>query len=420
MKTYLLLQGRILVTFILLFCFAGFSAMTQTEGKATIGGELSFTVRTVTANGNYAPRNILAIWVEDTDGFVKSRKVMANARKQYLYTWVSASNYNVVDATTGPTLSNHQTHTVLWDCTDLDGNIVPDGDYVVWAEFTEQHAQGPLYSLTFTKGSEFVSISPADETYFKDIALTFSPVVCDFSADATEVCQSSTLVFTDESINAISWEWDFGTNAYPPTANTQGPHTVAFAYPGTSTISLTVNGNITETKENYIQVNTSPMADFMFSGSDLTVNFTNTSLNALTYSWDFGDGNISTIEDPTHTYLVAGSYLVTLTAINGNCDEDVTFEVNVPMVGIEENNFAASIRIFPNPNHGTVFIETGMIREIHEIKVIDVTGQLIKTIRPSASEDALLKVDLGEVKTGIYFLEIIADNDVAVKRIVVR
>ncbi len=49
------------------------------------------------------PKHVLAIWVEDADGFVKTRKSMANQRKQYLYTWKAASNYNVVDAITGST-----------------------------------------------------------------------------------------------------------------------------------------------------------------------------------------------------------------------------------------------------------------------------------------------------------------------------
>lgn len=43
-----------------------------------------------------------------------------------------------------------------------------------------------------------------------------------------------------------------------------------------------------------------------------TVNFTNSSLNSSTYSWDFGDGSTSTLVSPSHTYTTAGVYDVTL------------------------------------------------------------------------------------------------------------
>jgi len=140
-------------------------------------GELTFTVRTVSAGGNYSPKHILAIWIEDMDGFVKTRKAMANQRIQYLYTWKAASNFNVVDAITGSTLNSHQTHTVTWDCTDLDGNLVPDGDYTIWVEFTEAHAQGPLSSHVFTKGENSQNLTPPDETYFKDIEIVYEPLI---------------------------------------------------------------------------------------------------------------------------------------------------------------------------------------------------------------------------------------------------
>ena len=46
----------------------------------------------------------------------------------------------------------------------------------------------------------------------------------------------------------------------------------------------------------------------------LEYTFTNTSVNADSYEWDFGDGNTSTEASPTHTYAIADNYTVTLTA----------------------------------------------------------------------------------------------------------
>jgi len=407
-------------TLILLLLVPFMSLAGTDQIKATSSGELSFTVRTVTQNGNFAPKHVLAIWIEDTDGFVKTRLRMANQRKQYLYTWVAASNYNVVDAITGSTLTSHQTHTVSWDCTDLDGEIVPDGDYVVWVEFTEKHAQGPLYSITFTKGSEPQSFTPADETYFKDIELEFTPFVSDFSTDETAICQLESVVFTDESVNASSWEWSFGEGADPATSTSQGPHTVTYSTQGNKTVSLTINGSITETKENLIVVTAQPEADFTFAGMDLTVEFSNNTTNATAYLWDFGDGNTSEEDNPTHTYAVAGAYIVTLSASNLDCVDDFSQEVAVPLTGIVNTNTDNLFEIYPNPNNGVFEIRIAKNYYPESIQVLDQSGKIIITLESFDSNVSNIPVNLGDAKSGIYYLMIVSKGKTMSKKIILQ
>ncbi|MEC9106790.1 MAG: PKD domain-containing protein, partial [Candidatus Neomarinimicrobiota bacterium] len=62
-----------------------------------------------------------------------------------------------------------------------------------------------------------------------------------------------------------------------------------------------------------------PTARFTYTvdeNNGLLVNFTNASLNADSYSWDFGDGGTSTEMSPSHTYAADGTYNVSLTATN--------------------------------------------------------------------------------------------------------
>lgn len=158
-----------IISITILFLLIGINSHAQS---------VSFTVTTVTDNGNFSPKHVLAIWVEKADGtFVRSMKIMADKRKQYLYTWNAKSGGNVVDATTGATLLSHQTHTISWNCLDANKNKVPNGDYKMFIEFTDQHAQGPKDSVSFKISASAQHLTPASKTYFKDKVLDFTPVI---------------------------------------------------------------------------------------------------------------------------------------------------------------------------------------------------------------------------------------------------
>lgn len=83
-----------------------------------------------------------------------------------------------------------------------------------------------------------------------------------------------------------------------------------------------------------------PNADFEAEINDLEVNFTDTSTDAnndiVSWSWDFGDANSSTEQNPTHRYANAGTYTVTLTATDSEGLSDTkTMTVTVTDVNIE-------------------------------------------------------------------------------------
>ncbi len=233
-------QLKMLLVTAVLF-LTGFSSKLMS--KTDVEGEMTFTVRTTTANGNFSPRHVLAIWIEDANGFVITRIRRADKRKQYLYTWNTKSGGNVTDATTGATLSSHQTHSVAWNCKDSDGNLVPDGEYHVYVEFTEEHAQGPMRKVSFTKGSEPVSLTPADDDNFKDLALQFEPAIT-ITAGFTFSADELAISFTNTSTGASSYEWNFGDSN---TSEEESPsHTYADA--GTYSVTLkSVSGSNSDT-----------------------------------------------------------------------------------------------------------------------------------------------------------------------------
>jgi hypothetical protein len=78
-------------------------------------------------------------------------------------------------------------------------------------------------------------------------------------------------------------------------------------------------------------------ASFTSSVNGLEVSFTSTSVNADSYQWDFGDGSLSTLQNPTKTLIADKEYKVTLTAIRCGGDQrsvspSQTFNLKCPVV----------------------------------------------------------------------------------------
>ncbi len=84
--------------------------------------------------------------------------------------------------------------------------------------------------------------------------------------------------------------------------------------------------------------NTPPTANFTAVTDQLTANFTDTSTDSdgtiVSWSWDFGDGNTSTQQNPSHTYAAAGTYSVILTVTdNSGASDNVSKDVTVAETG---------------------------------------------------------------------------------------
>lgn len=145
-------------------------------------GTLSFSVHTITYNGNYAPRNVFAIWITNSSNtFVKSLKVCGNSHRSALVRWRTSSNNNTTGAITSATLNSHQTHTVTWNAQNYQNVAVADGNYNVNVEFAEHSAttsnQGKYKVVTFALGSALVDTTPTSDSWFNNMHLVWTPTV---------------------------------------------------------------------------------------------------------------------------------------------------------------------------------------------------------------------------------------------------
>jgi PKD repeat protein len=145
--------------------------------------------------------------------------------------------------------------------------------------------------------------------------------------------------FTDESIvyndTIDSWSWDFGDG----NTSTQQNPTHTYASSGYFDVSLTVTGtsgtNDTETIQIWVGPNQAPTADFSYTvlgGNVVAFADQSTDIDGTVqgWSWNFGDGNTSTDQNPTHQYASPGTYSVTLTVTDDDgATDDVTRSVSV-------------------------------------------------------------------------------------------
>ncbi len=131
--------------------------------------------------------------------------------------------------------------------------------------------------------------------------------------------------FTNSSLNATSYEWDFGDGNASTDESPNHTYTEAGIYMVSLTATSDVGLNATFSTE--IDIQAPVTADFTYAvdAADYkTYTFTDASLGAVSLLWEFGDGFQFTGMNPTHTYDEDGVYTVTLTATSLTGLEDVT------------------------------------------------------------------------------------------------
>lgn len=199
--------------------------------------------------------------------------------------------------------------------------------YATGANITPS-ATSPNPDLIYSNAGVYTGIGLAIEDEFGCVdsltlndTITVSDVFPGFTVDTLEGCRPLTVNFTDISQTfawgIVSWDWDFDDGT---TSTLQHP-TKIFTNSGSYDVSLTVTNGLgcskTFTLPNSIDV---LYPEVSFSAvynlcTEQTVTFNNTSNTASpsTYYWDFGDGNTSTDEEPTHFYTNEGVYTICLT-----------------------------------------------------------------------------------------------------------
>lgn len=311
------------------------------------------------------------------------------------------------------------------------------------AVFSNSSSNGDSYSWNFGDGSDESNEENPSHTYGQTGTYTVTLTVTNecgtvtatqtveisgaapapaISANNTNGCLPFSVQFTDQSTgNPTEWAWSFPGGS-PASSTDQNP-SVSYSAPGVYDVTLEVTnifGSETQTFPAYITVEAAPTAGFDFSANQTTVSFTNNSQNADSYSWNFGDGNLSPDANPTHTYSGPGTYTVSLAASN-NCGTTIIEQTITLTVGIGEAAWVEGFRLFPNPNTGQFVVEmTGLPKDEIEFVLFNALGQMVKRDFVDFGTGALLRsFDYGELAAGVYTLRVQADGQAMFVKIVV-
>ncbi|MBN2893285.1 MAG: PKD domain-containing protein [Bacteroidales bacterium] len=152
--------------------------------------------------------------------------------------------------------------------------------------------------------------------------ITAQEISADFFADTTSGCTPLNVEFHNTSTpdSGLSYYWDFGNNTFSTLKN---PSTI-FILPGEYSITLIITKGTekdTLTKQQYIEVHGNPIASFnLLDNSNgcapYLIGFqdnSHTQNDTISYwLWDFGDGNYSEQQNPSHNFINKGNYEVTL------------------------------------------------------------------------------------------------------------
>lgn len=196
--------------------------------------------------------------------------------------------------------------------------------------FTNESANAETYEWNFGDGTALsseanpVHVFPDNDTYTVKLVAVKGALREEIEKEVTVLgpwagyeysVSDKTVTFTNTSTDATSYAWDFGDGSSTSTDTDPVKTYTDYGLYDVKLKAIADDGAI-DSIIMEVPVVIPPEADFTYTGTGLSFTYTNASTGATGYVWDFGDGNTSTDENPTHTYDAAGNYMVSLVASN--------------------------------------------------------------------------------------------------------
>ena len=252
-----------------------------------------------------------------------------------------------------------------------------------------------------------------------------------FTTSSTTICYGDSIQLVNTSVDADTYNWVIPGAS--PTTSSQTDPWVLFATSGSYSIELIASGaggSDTLMQTVNVTVLPNPAASFTENADTLfvpsaTLYLTNTSTDASTYYWDFGDGSSSTDVNPWHNYSTPGQYTVLLVAYSSSCGNDSAFlTVEVFSAADIHEEQIVDFQISPNPTIGETSITLNSRYSGHsELILTDTEGRIIrvKPLQLQPGKNTFL-IDFNELglAAGNYFLRLSTNSSQTTRPIVFR
>ena len=157
-----------------------------------------------------------------------------------------------------------------------------------------------------------------------NVVVDTNAVIAAFTASPVTGCYPLNVSIVNTSWHATSYLWNFGDGSFSTLINPPAHlynDTLHYSIQLIASDSTTCNKHDTATiliDPYYTEVIAAFIPSDTMQCGTLNLSLSNLSQNASSYAWSFGDGNTSTLFQPTYAYYVPGSYQLTLVAQNPN------------------------------------------------------------------------------------------------------
>lgn len=247
------------------------------------------------------------------------------------------------------------------------------------------------------------------------VSVSSSPPPTITASGSTNICQGEMVTLC--ASNSDSYSWSTGATTQCIVVGTTGNYNV------TVTNANTCNGVGTSSNTS-VTVNPLPTAGFTSNTSTQpNVSFTNSSTGATSYTWDFGDGSFSNLQNPSHIYATNGTYTVCLTATSASGCDDTYCDVISLNVNVNEIEPITSINLYPNPINTEAVLEFNLTDHTQvSIAMFDLTGKVVFSINEKFNAGLnAVSIDIRDVPSGIYYTKIATDNsNTMIKTVVLK
>lgn len=252
-----------------------------------------------------------------------------------------------------------------------------------------------------------------------NVSVSSSPAPSITATGSTSICPGDMVTLSSSPADSYQWYLN-GNPINGATSQTYSASAAGnFAVDVTNTNPCNGTGMSSATT---VTMLSAPTAAFNWSVPVINqYGFNSTSTGATIYLWDFGDGNLSTAQNPTHIYASSGTYVVTLVVTNANgCTDTTTTTINF-VSGIEEATTLAGITAYPNPANETVNLDINLNAN-SDVNVVayDMTGQvLINENNDCTAGKTNLQYDVTSWSNGIYFFQVTTNGTTNTIRVVI-